>query len=140
MAKWTSFIEGFGGALNDVLSNLPVVRSVAEAVTSGYGRVAEEEMLAKIKSSWSALRDFPNFSDEEAAKQTRVLLGSIMNTPVSFIKGAYGGGIKWSTRARRLGTTAALYGAGAVGLRHMSGGSLMYNDMGERDIAGIPFV
>lgn len=32
------------------------------------------------------------------------------------------------------------YGAGAIGLRYLSGGDLTHNNKGERDIAGIPFI
>lgn len=45
-----------------------------------------------------------------------------------------------STLATRAGVTAGAYGAGAVGLRYMSGGNLGTNANGESDIAGIPFI
>jgi len=45
-----------------------------------------------------------------------------------------------STLAARAGVTAGVYGAGAVGLRYASGGTLTTNASGESDIAGIPFI
>lgn len=45
-----------------------------------------------------------------------------------------------SDLATRAGVTAGVYGAGAIGLRYMSGGNLTTNANGESDIAGIPFI
>ena len=49
---------------------------------------------------------------------------------ISKASGGFGG------YAKRVGT----YGAAAVGLRYLSGGTLTRNRRGERDIAGIPFI
>lgn len=40
----------------------------------------------------------------------------------------------------RIGVGAGVYMGGAAGLRYMSGGGLTYNNAGEQDIAGIPFI
>lgn len=42
--------------------------------------------------------------------------------------------------ATKVGVTAGAYGAGAIGLRYLSGGTLTTNNQGESDIAGIPFI
>lgn len=42
--------------------------------------------------------------------------------------------------AARIGTAAGLYMGAAAGARYVSGGGMTYNNQGQRDIAGIPFI
>lgn len=44
------------------------------------------------------------------------------------------------TSAVRIGGAGAAYMGAATGARYLSGGGLTYNNQGERDIAGIPFI
>lgn len=44
------------------------------------------------------------------------------------------------TIAAKVGVSAGVYGAGAVGLRYAGGGTLTRNNRGESDIAGIPII
>lgn len=46
----------------------------------------------------------------------------------------------FTQNAARIGVATAALGAGAVGTRYMTGGSFGYNNSGQRDIAGIPFI
>ena len=43
-------------------------------------------------------------------------------------------------RVARIGAAAGLYAGGAIGTRYLTGGTLTYNNEGESDIAGIPFI
>jgi hypothetical protein len=47
---------------------------------------------------------------------------------------------RFLTAATRVGAAGGAYMGAATGARYLSGGGLTYNNKGERDIAGIPFI
>lgn len=53
---------------------------------------------------------------------------------------------KWFTtgsmgdKAKKIGLGAAAWGAGNVAMRGMTGGGVTYNNQGQQDVAGVPFV
>lgn len=59
---------------------------------------------------------------------------------LSGAKDYYMGDSSIGTKALRYGATAGAVGAGAVGVRYLSGGSLTRNNDGQKDIAGVPFI
>lgn len=46
----------------------------------------------------------------------------------------------FTQNAARIGTAAGLYMGAAAGARYVSGGGMTYNNQGQKDIAGIPFI
>lgn len=122
------------GMLAKQLSTDTRLRSEIADIASQYGIdiYTSEEALANAMSGFSKER-MTNLAKDYATYMGRAYK--------DYLKTAYfGEHLAGKQRAKRIASTVATYGLGAVGLRYLSGGSLMYNNMGERDIAGIPFI
>lgn len=84
------------------------------------------------KAEMSVLKQARDDADDLAMSKAKEMPG--------LLKDYYTGNGDLGVASKRIGATAAVYGGAAVGSRYVSGGGVTYNNQGQRDIAGIPFI
>ncbi len=128
-------------------------KNLAEAVALNEKGVTSDEMLAAQRTAFEGKKDryLQRVKDNENRinnlAQDR---GGMVSSGVAGMAKGVGGYFAASdmrglsgramTAAVRTGTAGAAYMGANAGLRYLSGGGLTYNNQGERDIAGIPFI
>lgn len=161
MAKNADSAAGFAGLLGADIGDdaAATIQNVSKKIAElGKTSEGQKQFIEKINGELSREGNLFNDISDDVIKSFKARMGSagsVMNnvnaTTTDYAKvlgKEKGGGL---TAARlglfadpelgktRLGMTAGAYGAGAVGLRVLSGGDLTHNARGESDIAGIPF-
>lgn len=128
-------------------------KNLAEAVTLNEKGVTSDEMLAAQRTAFDAkkerylqrVKDNENRLTNLAEDRGSMVSGGLASMAkgvggyfaASDMRGMSG---RAMTAAVRTGTAGAAYMGANAGLRYMSGGGMTYNNQGERDIAGIPFI
>lgn len=114
------------------------------------------DAVVKARSQKERLQGFAALDDTaraaEASKLTgmadaanREAWGSMKQYPKGVLdygmaKDMEGNPDRFKTAAMRVGAGVGIYAGAAAGARYVSGGGMTYNNQGQRDIAGIPFI
>ena len=123
--------------------------NLAEAVAFNKQGLTSDDMLAAQQQAFTAKKNRYMERAEENAMRLEKRGNEMRGGVGDMIKGVggyfaasdmRGMGGRAMTAAVRTGTAGAAYMGANAGLRYMSGGGLTYNNQGERDIAGIPFI
>lgn len=127
--------------------NEALVRSMRDPKNKKHEARNQSE-INNNSDTMNAMGKGGNFDDNKAAQMgllresqlqaDQKTWGSIKEAP-GLAKDYFIGG-DFKQNAARIGAAAGAYGAANVGMRAINGGGVTYNNQGQRDIAGIPFV
>lgn len=116
-------------------------KQLEKAQEDGTDLAGQAELMDKIRHHEGKIADHREFSTQ-AAERTGAGIGGLWKGTRKYFTGEDLAG----QDGRAMAVAARVGGAGAAymgingGLRYMSGGGMTYNNQGERDIAGIPFI
>lgn len=143
--------------------NLSTITETQQGVGNRYAgfrgnlKVARQNLQGNVKSLQDELSTYQMLGDEAGISAAQAALGSArremssLGTKEIMSYGKQAGAhtlraLKWSQegsgmdRFKKTAALAGAYGGANVAMRGMSGGGVTYNNDGERDIAGIPFL